>query len=124
MASKVQKPDAKYVKLVGGMFDGELLVDEFKNALDRFDSTSKKNVRYYRDPGNSSCFLVDDSADARLLIYRAREFSARMERRDKEIERLENRMESLEKIVTRLVMSQSSHRSWWRRVHDAWERAK
>jgi len=124
VAIKRQESDVKYIKLVGGPYDGEALVDNFQDALDRQGREGGPLVRYYRDPSNASCFLVDDPADSRLLIYRARDFSARMERRDKEVERLNSRVESLERIVTRLVMSQSSHRSWWRRVSDAWRRAE
>lgn len=47
-----------------------------------------------------------------------------MARRDEEFKQLKNRIEILDKIVTRLVMSQPRHRSWWRRVSDAWHRSR
>lgn len=121
---KAVKPDEKFVTLIGGPFDGERLADGFKDALDRYDSNCKTTVRYYRDPNNASCFLVNDENDVRLLPYRAREFSKRMAKRDTDMTRLENRIDSLEQIVTRLVMSQADHRSWWRRARDAWYRAR
>jgi hypothetical protein len=124
VAIKRQESDVKHIKLVGGPYDGELLVDNFQDALDRQGREGGPLVRYYRDPSNASCFLVDDHADSRLLVYRARDFSARMERRDRELEMFETRLAHLEKLVTGILLSQPYRKTLWERVSDAWKRAE
>jgi hypothetical protein len=105
------------VKLVGGPFDGEMLVDRYNESMDRFNSNSGKSVRYYRDPGNQSCFLVEDWIDARLLIYKVRELS-------KQIDALERKADALRDRCNGLADNMHYHKTWWRkRVRNVWNRA-
>ena len=113
--AKVQKADEKFVKLVGGPFDGEVLVDRYNESMDRFNSNSGKSVRYYRDPGNPSCFLAEDRRDARLLIYKVQELSKR-------VDGLVRRADGLSDRCDELCDSLHYHKSWRERVRDAWYR--
>lgn len=114
---KAVKPDKKFVTLIGGPFDGERLADNFKDALDRYDSNCKTTVRYYRDPNVHDCFLVDDPNDSRLLIYKVQEMAKTL---DLLKVRVANHADWLSNLSETANLIDQPSRSWWRRLRDRW----